>query len=814
MGLSCSPAQLNLILSNIFCDKSRFHSLACYVDDILIFSQDWKAHLQQLELALKTLHDNHISCSPTKTEIGYQEVEYLGHRLSVDSIRISEKRVEAVDKIQPPKNVKGLQRVLGMFNYWKKYLPDYSKNTYNMRQLLKKDTDFKWTAECQKELDYLKKCLASDPILKPIDLNRDLIISCDASIYGIGFVIMQADDDGMLHAVRYGSYATTPAQANYSAEDLEAVALMYSLKSIEWLALCRHVTVLTDNTAVLHIQDWNPRNRQQRRMLTYIMQFDLTICYIRGSSNTTPDTLSRLFQDSSPQERRKNEPTYMHEIDDFILPITTRSHGRTSLPTHTADTDARTVDGLNMTDPTDNTVLPDTMEIGGGSMTLPPAPVLVDTSNPPATVAADRTTVNSDTPLHPDGTETSSHSPTVFDTDNTMAHKAPFPLVSAKNYTDDAEFSGMYQYLLDGTLSGNAKKDKLILLMEDKYNIDEDDLLYHVDTPRQKNLAQLKPTTKRLCVPLKFRHDMISYVYNNCGHYAAQSLFHTLAAQYFWKSMFADGVEYCRTCDTCQRTKLNYGHRYAPLHPLSVPDELGTRFSMDHKVLTRTTSAGNTAILVIVECFSGFPHLIPVPDQTEDTTARAIIKHIVPFWGIHFSLYSDKAPSFMSALFAHVNAMLGIRHVTSASRTARSNGQAEALVKHLSEHLKFYAKDDYSIEEVIPIIEVNLRATPHSKLLISPYAIVFGRPMRIGIPGDPRTTPPAGVQSADAQGPHVDTTAARDGSAPINAEPRAPQPGRTEPLTDPTSYYRWLSTEFRQFAFTSVHTVAIVRHRS
>ena len=72
---------------------------------------------------------------------------------------------------------------------------------------------------------------------------------------------MQADDDGMLQAVRYGSYATTPAQANYSAEDLEdleAVALMYSLKSIEWLALCRHVTVLTDNTSVLHIQDWNP----------------------------------------------------------------------------------------------------------------------------------------------------------------------------------------------------------------------------------------------------------------------------------------------------------------------------------------------------------------------------------------------------------------------------------------------------------------------------------------------------------------------------------------------------------------------------
>jgi len=237
MGMSNTQSALNLLLPNIFSDKSRFHSLVCYVDDILVYSNNWNDHIQQLELSLKTLQENRISCSPMKTKIGFAEVEYLGHRRSAESVRISKKRVEAIGKIQAPKNLKALQRVLGMFNYWKKYLRDYSKNTYHMRQLLKKDTEFKWMPECQKELEYLKNCLASDSILKPIDLNRDLVISCDASIYGIGFVIIQADNDGMLHAVRYGSYATTPAQTNYSAEDLEAVGLMYALKSIEWLEL-------------------------------------------------------------------------------------------------------------------------------------------------------------------------------------------------------------------------------------------------------------------------------------------------------------------------------------------------------------------------------------------------------------------------------------------------------------------------------------------------------------------------------------------------------------------------------------------------
>ena len=223
----------------------------------------------------------------------------------------------------------------------------------------------------------------------------------------------------------------------------------------------------------------------------------------------------------------------------------------------------------------------------------------------------------------------------------------------------------MFLYLHDGTLSGNVKKDKPILIMEDRYTIDEDGLLYRVDTPCQKNLARVKPMTKRLCVPLKFRHDMISYVHDNCGHYTAQSLFHTLATRYFWKSMFADAVECCKTVihvnvqkSTMPTDSLRYIHSQC-MRKLAPDLEWTIRFLHE-------PPAGNTAVLVIVECFSGFPHLIPVPDQTANTTAKAIVQHIVPLWGVQFSLYNDQAPSFLSALFAHVNAMLGIRHVTSA----------------------------------------------------------------------------------------------------------------------------------------------------
>jgi len=81
-------------------------------------------------------------------------------------------------------------------------------------------------------------------------------LTTDGSIYGLGWSVLQEGDDGILHAVSYGCFATTSHQANYSIDDLEAISVMYSLKSIECFALCRHVTVITDNSHVLFTHEY------------------------------------------------------------------------------------------------------------------------------------------------------------------------------------------------------------------------------------------------------------------------------------------------------------------------------------------------------------------------------------------------------------------------------------------------------------------------------------------------------------------------------------------------------------------------------
>ena len=95
----------------------------------------------------------------------------------------------------PPKDKKGLQRLLGIWNFFKNFCPQYSKATFNMRQLLKKDTKFVWTAQCQTEFDDIIHKLTNPPILQPLQVDRDFCVYSDASYAGTAFAVFQPSDD-------------------------------------------------------------------------------------------------------------------------------------------------------------------------------------------------------------------------------------------------------------------------------------------------------------------------------------------------------------------------------------------------------------------------------------------------------------------------------------------------------------------------------------------------------------------------------------------------------------------------------------------
>jgi len=135
-----------------------------------------------------------------------------------------------------------------------------------MRKLLRLDEPFVWDENCQKKLSYLKNAVTSDPILRIINTEKDVVIMCDASqTLGFGYALLQtADDTKALHVVSYGAQAVTKSQRNWTPAELELAALALAIKQYDYFLMHRKITVFTDNSAVIHLDKWKFINARQR----------------------------------------------------------------------------------------------------------------------------------------------------------------------------------------------------------------------------------------------------------------------------------------------------------------------------------------------------------------------------------------------------------------------------------------------------------------------------------------------------------------------------------------------------------------------
>ena len=673
-GLSVSPSAMLKVLLNIFARKMDYPRSFLYMDDALTVANTFEEHLFNLEKMFQNLQKNDLSCNPTKCEFGFTSIEYLGYQISTDGIKISQKKIEAIKKIQPPKNVKSLQRVFGLTTFWRRFIPDYAKNTFHMRQLLLKNTQFKWTDECQRELEYLKECLISEPVLVPFDVNRDIIIMADGSSYGFGFCILQYGDDNKLHVVSYGARATSKAQAKYTASELELTSLALALRQYECLVIHKKVWVYTDNAHLLHLDKWNAVNGRQKRLLAYLMQFNLNLNFVKGCKNYSADALSRIFQDLPEDDRVKLVPKQTQ--DEFVLSVTNNG------------------DDDRSTDQTDE------------QMTLDVAESKSDTLD-----------------------------------DKQTDHLITLPTINEQDYLTDDEFKDIYNYLKYDELTGNNKIDRFTLLLADQYLI-EDETLYKLPIPHRKKQTSVKPPTQKLCVPKNFRHELLKFYHDNLGHFGIQRLYLTLSQKVYWKHLYGDIKEFCTTCHVCLRSKRNYSHKTVPLHPLSVPSGPYEFWSLDHKNLTRKTSSGNVAVLIIVCQFSSWTILKAVPDLTAYTTAKVFFENVVTVFGQPLGIMTDNGPSFCGSFFKELAKFLRIKHRTSAALTPRSNGLAENVVQRVNQMVKYYTDSDKDIETVLPLIELSLRSTVHTRIKITPFEVVFGKKMRLAEPGEVTTPLP------------------------------------------------------------------------
>ena len=126
-----------------------------------------------------------------KFKLKCTEAPYIGHLLTTEGLRPDPGKVEAITKMEKPKDVHGVQRIIGMTNYLAKFLSELSDICEPLRKLTRKDMEWHWTDIHDDAYNTIKSAVTKAPVLKYFNSKDETTVQCDASDTGLGATLMQ-----------------------------------------------------------------------------------------------------------------------------------------------------------------------------------------------------------------------------------------------------------------------------------------------------------------------------------------------------------------------------------------------------------------------------------------------------------------------------------------------------------------------------------------------------------------------------------------------------------------------------------------------
>ena len=121
---------------------------------------------------LERTKEQNLKLNKGKSQIEHTEISYIGHILSKDGVKPDPKKVDAIIRMELPKDKAELQRFLGMATYLFKFIPNISQTASPLRSLLQKDVDWHWEDQQQRSLQKLKQAIAEAATLKYFDPKK------------------------------------------------------------------------------------------------------------------------------------------------------------------------------------------------------------------------------------------------------------------------------------------------------------------------------------------------------------------------------------------------------------------------------------------------------------------------------------------------------------------------------------------------------------------------------------------------------------------------------------------------------------------
>ncbi|XP_072140440.1 uncharacterized protein [Dermacentor andersoni] len=324
-GIASAPGIFQKIMETMLKDLK---GVCCYLDDILVTGKTLEDHLANLEALLERLQSRGVRVNKEKCSFFQSELHYLGHKISAEGISPLSDKVDALLQAPEPKSKKQLQSLLGVVNYYSKFVPQLATIAQPFFRLLQKKVAWHWDEHARKAFNQVKALLAQPPTLAHYDPERQLRLSCDASQYGVGAVLFHVYDDGRARPIAYASRTLSEAEKKYSQLEKEALAIIFGVKKFHFYLYGRSFTLVTDHKPLQTIL--GPTTgiptiaaaRLQRWAVT-LAAYSYNLIIKKSSENAEADFCSRLPLPDLEAETKETEETF-YSLRLNSLPVSSR----------------------------------------------------------------------------------------------------------------------------------------------------------------------------------------------------------------------------------------------------------------------------------------------------------------------------------------------------------------------------------------------------------------------------------------------------------------------------------------------------------
>jgi len=296
--------------------------------------------MERLEKLFQRLREAHLKLKPSKCHMLQKSVAFLGYTVSGEGVSTDPEKIEAVKDWPTPSNLRQCRAFVGLCQYYRRFVPNFSAIAAPLHALTKKGAQFVWSAECQTAFELLKTVLTSADVLALPNDEGQYVLDCDASDKAIGAVLSQIQD-GVERPICYASQLYDKHQQNYNVTRKELLAMVTFTKKFRQYLLGRPFIVRTDHAALQWLRRTPEPIGQQARWLEILEEFDFQVQHRRGTLHVNADSLSRRVAASrsqpadtsqSAQCDRTNWPT-VQKNDPVICEIYRSVHDGSAPPT-------------------------------------------------------------------------------------------------------------------------------------------------------------------------------------------------------------------------------------------------------------------------------------------------------------------------------------------------------------------------------------------------------------------------------------------------------------------------------------------------